>query len=400
MSTFIHGIGSVQFIDSSGEFVDLKGLDTTSMEPSGYFNWNHKSDVPGTLVGKILKAKKIFSDKECEDEHQLKFWNKVQVPYLYIMGELLDDYTASAKECAGQLKYSADRPDQRPLLWFSVEGSEIPKTRDGVKIKRSIGRRLAITPDPCNKSCELEIYHEIPKSTVKDDFDFLFKSEANAIEMFKSEKGVKVYEEFLAKKENMEPLQKSIPWSKGKAVGSAVHFSHPEHGVVSIQKQPTGEFHVKHEGKLAGIGGIKGSFTDVKQAGAHAKNYMAGIQNHSVMSPSIANRPSPAMAKKDEAKQDLNKALTAGGSGMSAPSTLTDGAAYAVENVKKIKKTDWNARAKQDYDKWPHRDKFEKFMKARMPHLHDGEIKAIGRTIALQKSIDFEKSLDNLVKKK
>ncbi|MFI4963684.1 MAG: hypothetical protein ACHP6H_07515, partial [Legionellales bacterium] len=36
-------------------------------------------------------------------------------------------------------------------------------------------------------------------------------------------------------------------------------------------------------------------------------------------------------------------------------------------------------------------------MKARMPHLADGEIRAIGRTLALKKNIDLEKSLEGLV---
>jgi len=53
-------------------------------------------------------------------------------------------------------------------------------------------------------------------------------------------------------------------------------------------------------------------------------------------------------------------------------------------NFQATKKKDWNKRAKQDYDTWPHKDKFEKFMKARMPHLADGEIRAIGSAIALK----------------
>jgi len=36
-------------------------------------------------------------------------------------------------------------------------------------------------------------------------------------------------------------------------------------------------------------------------------------------------------------------------------------------------------------------------MKARLPHLADGEIRAIGRTIALKKSVEAEKTLRNLM---
>ena len=264
-------------------------------------------------------------------------------------------------------------------------------------ITRSIARKVTLTSAPCNQQCVAELMPEKQESAVKDDFEFLFKSEANAIELFKSEEGVKIYEQFLAKKEeSLSPLQKSekLGWSQPKVAGDTVHYSHPEHGVVSIQKQPSGQFHVKHEGKLAGIGGVKGSFGTASEAGTHAKNYMRGISNHSVVKPSVHNRPSPSM---------LNKALEAG-SYNAAPSALTSGAAYQVEHIagskkKKLQKTDWHARAKQDYENWPKREEFEKFMAARMPHLAPGEVKAIGRTIALKKSIDFEKSLLDLVKK-
>src|SRR5271166_1414412 len=112
MSTFIDGVGQCQVIDKSGELVDLKGHDISSLSKTGTFNWEHQSNTPATLVGKILKAKKIFSKDDCENDRELHYWNKCKTPYLYMMGELLDDYTSSAKECAGQMKYSKDNPNQ------------------------------------------------------------------------------------------------------------------------------------------------------------------------------------------------------------------------------------------------------------------------------------------------
>jgi hypothetical protein len=84
---------------------------------------------------------------------------------------------------------------------------------------------------------------------------------------------------------------------------------------------------------------------------------------------------------------------------------LVNGAAYQVEglaskqsnvgaeehNFQGTKKKDWNKKAKDDYQNWPHREKFEKFMQARMPHLKLGEIQALGRAICLKKSIDLQK---------
>jgi hypothetical protein len=685
MSTFVDGIGQCQVLDKSGELVDLKGHDITSLDKSGTITWEHKSDSPAALVGKILKAKKIFSKEDCENERQLYFWNKCKTPYLYVMGELLDDYTASAKECAGQMKYSRDNPDKAPLLGFSIEGSELPGTRKGPIITRSIGRKITLTQSPCNSACIAEIY-EVPeqKSQVKDDFDSIFKSSEEAITLFKSGEGEKIYTDFLAKKEPTPPavggkppkspyneyenqgtrigttksgqhvfshghigaysfnpaehkeaaehhrraavtadnpkladnhiqrmaqhnnaaisggrqenraalslkqkdkvseeqgkqqMQKSeMPnWSAGKAdkKQEAVHYSHPEHGVVSIHKQPSGEFHVKHQGKLAGVGGAKGVFSNAKDAGAHAKKYMTAVSQKKILAPKMQNissdslmgkvgkaetlnkaqvpgskyppkaqvsptsvkttsappkfgsipKPTPSAVAKSEGKLcdlhkarvdegkdprtkawdrsgrnhrtgtqtttwtkppgvigralgkkptkethvhqrshpaagsssqrvgsqsdpgyapktsahdggtvttdrkvvgtpaksmkrsesegDLKKAIEAG-SYNAAPSTLTNGAAYQRESLSSsqattgaeegqfqaTKKKDWNKRAKDDYERWPDREKFEKFMSARMPHLKMGEIKAIGRVISLQKSLNFEKSLENLV---
>lgn len=397
MSTFIDGVGQCQVVDKSGELVDLKGHDITSLDKTGTVTWEHQNGSPATLVGKILKSKKIFSKDECSSDSELYWWNECKIPYLYIMAELLDDYTASARECAGQLLYSKNNPDKENLLGFSIEGSEIPNTRKGTVITRSIARKVTLTQQPCNSMCKVRIIDNPNElSTVKDDFEELFKTEAKAIEMFKSEEGHRMYETFLAKKESKSEclLHKSAPWSSGKISGDSVHYSHPEHGTVSIQKQPSGEFHVKHNGALAGVGGTKGSFGSSKEAGSHAKKYMNAVSNNKIFSNSLHNHPSPSMMGKTE----LKKTLTAGSSN-AAPSTLVNGSAYQSESLKKPKK-DWNKQAKNDYENWPQKDKFEKFMSARMPHLQLGEIKAFGRALALKKSIDFEKALKDLTSKK
>jgi hypothetical protein len=523
MSTFCHGIASAETLDKSGEIVSIKGLDITSLPRTGIVNYEHRSDIPGQICGKILTAKKIFSKDDCSNDNELHFWNKAKVPFVYITAELLDDYCQSGKDAAGLFRYSRDNPDKQAILGFSVEGSEIPNTRQQkILITRSIARKVTLTASPCCQLCLAELLESPQKSQVKDDFDEIFKSSQEAITLFKSGEGVKIYENYLAKKEEMpktpanedtrhkgteigttksgkkvfshghvgsygfnpaehkeasehhshaaviaqnpkladnhiermklhnlaaisggrqnnyadRPLKhkanmeqatgegmvksehtcklhkkESMGWSQGKQSGDAVHFNHPEHGIVSIHKQPSGEFHVKHKGAFAGIGGIKGSFGSAPEAGSHAQKYMAAVSQKKILPHNIQNHPSPSMVNKDEKTSDLNKALTAGMPN-SAPSTLVNGAAYQREglakqatnvgednhNFKATKKNDWNKRANQDYDQWPQKEKFEKFMKARMPHLKDGEIRAIGKTLALKKSIDFEKSLSNLVK--
>jgi hypothetical protein len=435
MGLFIDGIGTCQVLDKSSEIVDLKGLDISSLAKTGSFNWEHQNNTPATLVGKILKAKKIYTLSDCENEREKHFWNKCKAPYLYVMGELLDDYTASAKECAGQMRYSQDHPDKTPLLGFSIEGSEIPNTRKGVIITRSIARKVTLTAAPCNSLCTVEIYQGENHSQIKDEFEEIFKSESNAIELFKSGEGVKIYEDFLAKKEKdfekgdisgspAEPNQANAAamqagamsgptsfgsamsniasglgfgkseggWSSGRVDGDSVHYNHPEHGTVSIQKQPTGEFHVKHQGKLAGVGGVKGSFPTSKEAGSHAKKYMQAVSQKKILAPKMQNISSDALLN-----NPLSKAIEAG-SYNAAPSTLAGGAVYQSESLGN--KKNWKKRARDDYENWSHREEFENFMKSRMPHLHEGEIRAIGRTLALKKNIKAENSLEKLFSKK
>jgi hypothetical protein len=206
-------------------------------------------------------------------------------------------------------------------------------------------------------------------------------------------------------KEGIFGKSEKSSWSSGKVKGDSVHYSHPEHGIVSIQKQPSGEFHVKHQGKLAGVGGIKGSFGSSKEAGKHAKSYMQSVSQNKIMAPKMHDASNGLLGK-----NELKKALTAGNTN-AAPSTLVNGAAYQSESMSRgqantgaedhkfqaTPKKDWNKQAKSDYERWPHKEKFEKFMQARMPHLALGEIQALGRAIALKKNVDFEKSLSGLI---
>lgn len=184
MPTFIHGIAASENIDSSGERIIIAGLDSSSLEKDGVFNWEHKADQPGQVVGKVLKARKIFSEADCEDEHQLHFFKKCGVPYLYVMGELMDDYKESAREVAGQFQYDADRKQQNATSTanFSIEGAKIDK--QGMDIVKSIARKVTITVLACNKAAVAEM---LPAKKPKDNIDSLFKTEAVEAEILKYE---------------------------------------------------------------------------------------------------------------------------------------------------------------------------------------------------------------------
>lgn len=391
--TYIDGIASSQAIDTAGEIVDIMGLDCSSLLGAA-FNWEHKSDVPAQIVGKVLDFKKIFSEKDCETDRHKKYWAKVNMPFLYVMGRLLDDKKESAKEVAGLMLDDAQNPNEPQMLGFSIEGAKINK--EGMTITRSIARKVTITNMPANKTCVAEMV-PAKKAAKGSDLESIFKGE---IELFNPNAK---YLEFLEKREH--DMSKDVGTGGGAFIGDSMamselaksapswthtgggNFSHPEHGIVSVAKQPSGEFHVKHNGAMAGVGGQKGAFPTAQAAGAHAGNYMRAVTAKKVLAPSMHNTGSPGM---------LGKSLEAG-SGMGAPSSLTQGAALGKESLDgKMKKSTWLARAEEAYQVWEKRESFETFMKSKMPHLTKGEIKAIGQTLALKKSVEAEGKLSKM----
>lgn len=192
MPTLIDGIAASENIDSSGEIISVAGMDISSLDKTGNFNWEHKKDQPNQIVGKILKAKKIFKAEDCDNERERYFWNKCKVPYVYVMGELFDEYTDSGKHVAGLFKYDADKKgiNEHNVVGFSIEGAKLDKK--GMTITRSIARKCTITEAPCNKAAIAEAMPEKPKKT--EDLADFFKSESSfktvpyvEIELFKSD---------------------------------------------------------------------------------------------------------------------------------------------------------------------------------------------------------------------
>ena len=191
--TYIDGVGSSQAIDTAGEIVDLKGLDISSLV-GGAANYEHKSDLPAQIVGKVIEAHKIFSADDCQNERQLYFWNKTKIPFLYCIVRLFDDKKDSSREVAALVKDDAEHPNEQPMIGFSIEGAKLEK--QGSVVTRSIARKLTLTNLPCNKQCIAELIPS-PSKEVKDDFSSLFKGE---MELFSFESS---YIELLEKNEDM-----------------------------------------------------------------------------------------------------------------------------------------------------------------------------------------------------
>lgn len=212
MGLRLSGCAASQNIDSSGETLDLAGLDISTLVSHGVVNFEHKSDTAEKIVGKVIFAKKIFSEQDCENEDQKYFFDMAKSPYLYAIVELFDDVGHSGAEDVAALARYQDKMfrDNRidfktiyPLIGWSIEGSTLNKEKTGV-ITDSLARKIATTVGPCNKVCYCHIYNdemaEKPvkkKSRLQEILGDIMKSEdltleqsaliKSDVELFKSE---------------------------------------------------------------------------------------------------------------------------------------------------------------------------------------------------------------------
>lgn len=155
-------IGACQAIDSSGESIQIEGMDISDLlEGRGTFNFEHNNNDPSDVVGKITGAKKIFSINDCETPTQVKFWNHAKAPYLYIEGELFDEEGHVGAACIASIARYCVRNKEPMMIGASIEGSTL--ARDGNLLGRTIAKRCALTLKPCNKLAITEMLDELPE---------------------------------------------------------------------------------------------------------------------------------------------------------------------------------------------------------------------------------------------
>src|SRR5690606_24170351 len=227
MGLIISGIAACETIDSSGEILRIDGLDITSLERDGVFNWEHESKTASSIVGKILKARKIFSEQDCINESQKKYWKALKVPFLWVMGELFDDVGHSeAMNIAAMIRYDMKAKaegkyteDMAQLINLSVEGAKLKK--EGNVVTRSIARKVSITITPCNKVAQAEAHQEQPAPKKEGR-----KSKVPDLSIFKSETlslpGADVTESLEKADTHLSLVKPTQPIGKtrsGKAIG-------------------------------------------------------------------------------------------------------------------------------------------------------------------------------------
>jgi hypothetical protein len=361
LGTLIHGIAASEHLDSSGERISIRGLDISSLPVDGVFNWEHKNDNSFQIVGKILKAKKIFSEKDCEDEHELYFWNKAQAPYVYVMGELFDGVGhKAAAEVAAMLRYdSAARKAGRTgknVINFSIEGSKLNK--EGQEIQRSLGRKVTITTAACNKVAvaeELRLGEE-----PSDNLDFA-KSESGVEIMRKDAKILKLPKlGALSQKPVSASGSQKLPWWASSKAD------------VDKYKQQLKQIDVQDRQKRSGL-----SSASLKPNPPKPSTDSFGptsLKPNKLFDPDMSGTID---------YKSVKKTLTAG-SGLSAPSTKTGGEALASESIEK------------DIKKLPSFEKFLKFIQNKYPNMSKDESEAMAKYFTARSMIRAEEALEKI----
>lgn len=159
---------SAETPDTTGEILDIKNADISALKTGrAPLNTEHinpddiakgdDSDFKGfnTIIGRVITAKKIFSEKDCENQYELSAWNDLQVPLIFGYLEFFDgDDAHDNAKAAASIVRTAHKNGFDHLIGFSVEGQILK--RDGNRLTDTIIKRVAATAKPANKAARIE----------------------------------------------------------------------------------------------------------------------------------------------------------------------------------------------------------------------------------------------------
>ncbi len=172
--TIIDGVYASQAIDTSAEVIDIRGADISSLNEDGVLNTEHNnpdkkdSATFSVILGRIIFAKKIFSEADCESEREVDYWRQLNLPFIYGAAELFDaEDHENAKSAASIIKHYHKR-NLPVVIRYSIEGSTLE--RMGNNLTRTLARRVACTIKPCNRSSYSNLVAEPEVKQIGDDF--------------------------------------------------------------------------------------------------------------------------------------------------------------------------------------------------------------------------------------
>lgn len=363
----IDGIASSEHLDSSGEVLKIDGHDISDLiEGKGVLNFEHNNDSPEDIIGAIVFAKKIKKKSDCEDERQEMFWDACKVPFVYIIAELFDDEEhPGAVAAAAMIRFYKNR-GMKVLAGFSVEGATLDK-QDNI-LKRSVGRRVALTLRPCNKSAISDVYED-PKNKQLVKFMNLNKPISG-----------KAYEvpDIIFSDINKSEHKDKIP------------------GGLSDKKKPS-DF---DKAKLTeGVKVEMEHTSDRAIATEIAMDHLTEDPNYYQKLKTIEK--SDPFLELRSAVSSLKKTLTAGGAGV-APSQLTGGSALTIEDrgLKKKRglKPETEKKLKAVIGSWDGKSSLKDMIKAALPEVSDNYIDHfanMAEEYTLKKAVNHMEHCDN-----
>jgi hypothetical protein len=170
----IDGVIGSEHVDSSGEILDVKGADISSLPKDGVLNYEHAGENNGgsfeSIVGRCVKAKKIFKEADCENARERMYWEKTQVPFIYGVFRLFDESDHENARAAAAIIRDQHAANEEQILRLSIEGSTIEKV--GNVLKHTIARAVALTRKPCNRTAITDVLHD-PKAKKEESADAL-----------------------------------------------------------------------------------------------------------------------------------------------------------------------------------------------------------------------------------
>jgi len=146
----IDGIAATDAIDSQGERLSIEGADISALEAGlGRINDNHGKQFSHS-IGRVISAKKIFKEEDCEDDRQKMYWDKVKCPYIYTKAELYDDVDHPNAKAAAAIMKHLHKANAPISVKMSVEGAVLAR-KDGGQLDRTKVHSVALTFTPANK---------------------------------------------------------------------------------------------------------------------------------------------------------------------------------------------------------------------------------------------------------
>jgi hypothetical protein len=171
----VEGVLTAQVPDTAGEVLDISGADISDLKTGrSPVNTEHinpddikkDSDDNGfqSIVGRVIDAKKIFSEEDCDSPDELRAYKNLKVPLIWGKIEIFDNDKShdNARAAASIIRNYADA-GVKQLLGYSVEGNTL--RRDGNLLKETVIKRIALTAKPANKAAVVQVVKDQPQST-------------------------------------------------------------------------------------------------------------------------------------------------------------------------------------------------------------------------------------------